>query len=224
MRARTGISSRKAQNRTFPHLSKKPCSQRVFSLDGVLRYSCFSSPVSLVYYIYYYARCQLVAHTSYASFLTSQSSQATIACLLLAYSFSPKVRKYLLGSPAPKKSEFLMFNFPKTARIASHNFAFEITLSQAITLTLLLVCSFSPRKYKSILRGFYNKDSLKSQNFDEIVFFSAGSEKSSVLWRTRFFGFRRKSKISQNYDFLICLAKTFPIFPKSCIIVNPYFS
>ena len=33
------------------------------------------------------------------------------------------------------------------------HFAFEITLSQAITLTLLLVCSFSPRKYKSILRG-----------------------------------------------------------------------
>ena len=53
-----------------------------------------------------------------------------------------------------------MFNFPKTARIASHNFAFEITLSGAIMLTLLLVCSFSPRKYKSILRGFYNKDSL----------------------------------------------------------------
>ena len=38
-------------------------------------------------------------NTSYASFLTSQSSQATIACLMLAYSFSPKVRKYLLGSP-----------------------------------------------------------------------------------------------------------------------------
>ena len=165
MRARTGISSRKAQNRTFPHLSKKPCSQRVFSLDGVLRYSCFSSPVSLVYYIYYYARCQLVAHTSYASFLTGQSPQATIARLILAYSFSPRVHSIPRG-PLP----------------------------------------------------------IKSQNFDEIVFFSAGSEKSSVLWRTRFFGFRRKSKISQNYDFLICLAKTFPIFPKSCIIVNPYFS
>ena len=37
--------------------------------------------------------------TSYASFLTSQSPQATIACLMLAYSFSPKVRKYLLGTP-----------------------------------------------------------------------------------------------------------------------------
>ncbi len=38
--------------------------------------------------------------------------------------------------------------------------AFEIALSPAITLTLLLVSAFSPRKYKSILRGFYNKDSL----------------------------------------------------------------
>ena len=44
-----------------------------------------------------------------------------------------------------------MFNFPKTARIASHNFAFEITLSQAITLTLLLVCSFSPKVRKYLL-------------------------------------------------------------------------
>ena len=50
-----------------------------------------------------------------------------------------------------------------------------------------------------------NTLSLKSQNFDEIVFFSAGSEKSSVLWRTRFFGFRRKSRISQNYDFLLTI-------------------
>ena len=35
---------------------------------------------------------------------------------------------------------------------ASHNFAFEITLSRAITLTLLLACSFSPRVH-SIPRG-----------------------------------------------------------------------
>ena len=27
-------------------------------------------------------------------------------------------------------------------------------------LTLLLVCAFSPRKYKSILRGFYNAVSV----------------------------------------------------------------
>ena len=40
------------------------------------------------------------------------------------------------------------------------NCAFEITLLQAIMLTLLLVCAFSPRKYKSILRGFYNAVSL----------------------------------------------------------------
>ena len=82
---------------------------------------------------------------------------------------------------------------------------FEITLLRAIMLTLLLVCAFSPRVH-SIPRGPLT---LKSQNFDEIVFFSAGSEKSSVLWRTRFFGFRRKSKISQNYDFLI---KEFGVF------------
>ena len=43
--------------------------------------------------------------------------------------------------------------------------------------------------------------SVKSQNFDEIVFFSAGSENSSVHRRTRIFRFCRKSKISQNYDF-----------------------
>ena len=90
-------------------------------------------------------------------------------------------------------------------RVRVANLVFEITLSQAITLTLLLVCSFSPRVH-SIPRGPLT---LKSQNFDEIVFFSAGSEKSSVLWRTRFFGFRRKSKISQNYDFLI---KEFGVF------------
>ena len=44
---------------------------------------------------------------------------------------------------------------------------------------------------------------LKRREFDEIVVFSAGFENSSVLWRTRIFKFRRKSKISQNYDFLI---------------------
>ena len=33
---------------------------------------------------------------------------------------------------------------------------FEITLLQTIIRTLLLVCAFFPRKYKSILRGFYN--------------------------------------------------------------------
>ena len=38
--------------------------------------------------------------------------------------------------------------------------AFEITLLQAIMLTLMLVCAFSPRKYKSILRGIYNKVTL----------------------------------------------------------------
>ena len=40
------------------------------------------------------------------------------------------------------------------------NCTFEIALSLAAMLTLMLVCSFSPRKYKSILRGFYNAVSL----------------------------------------------------------------
>ena len=48
---------------------------------------------------YHTATNPYFVNTSYASFLTSQSPQATIACLMLAYSFSPKVRKYLLGSP-----------------------------------------------------------------------------------------------------------------------------
>ena len=68
-------------------------------------------------------------------------------------------------------------------------------------LTLLLVCSFSPRKYKSILRGFYNKDSLKSQNFDEIVVFSAGSEKSSVLGVHDFSGSAEKAKYRKIMTF-----------------------
>ena len=37
---------------------------------------------------------------------------------------------------------------------------FEITLLQAIMLILLLVCAFSPRKYESILCGFYNAVAL----------------------------------------------------------------
>ncbi len=68
-------------------------------------------------------------------------------------------------------------------------------------LTLLLVCSFSPRKYKSILRGFYNKDSIKSQNFDEIVFFSAGSEKSSVLGVHDFSGSSEKAEYRKIMTF-----------------------
>ena len=48
---------------------------------------------------------------------------------------------------------------------------FEIALSLAITLTLLLVCDFSPRVH-SIPRGPLT---LKSQNFDEITGFLTGS-------------------------------------------------
>ena len=34
------------------------------------------------------------------------NSFQSFVCLLLVCSFSPKVQKYLLGSPNPKKSEF----------------------------------------------------------------------------------------------------------------------
>ncbi len=61
---------------------------------------CFArSGISVAISQYHTATNPYFVNTSYASFLTSQSSQATIACLMLAYSFSPKVRKYLLGSP-----------------------------------------------------------------------------------------------------------------------------
>ena len=80
---------------------------------------------------------------------------------------------------------------------SSHNFAFEIALSGAIMLTLLLVCSFSPRVH-SIPRGPLP---IKSQNFDEIVFFSAGSEKSSVLGVHDFSGSAEKAEYRKIMTF-----------------------
>ena len=50
-------------------------------------------------------------------------------------------------------------------RVRVAHFVFEIALSGTITLTLLLVCSFSPRVH-SIPRGPLT---LKSQNFDEMI-------------------------------------------------------
>ena len=87
----------------------------------------------------------------------------------------------------------------KKARITSQ---ISLLTKQTHFNRLSVFCLFapSPQKYKSI---FWGPLTLKSQNFDEIVVFSAGFENSSVLWRTRIFKFRRKSKISQNYDFLI---------------------
>ena len=63
------------------------------------------------------------SHASYASLLTSQSSQATIACLMLAYSFSPRVHSIPRGprifaqndinNPAIKRRVLILS--PKTA-------------------------------------------------------------------------------------------------------------
>ena len=47
------------------------------------------------------------AYASQISLLTKQTNFNTFVCLLLVCSFSPKVQKYLLGSPSPiKRREF----------------------------------------------------------------------------------------------------------------------
>ena len=60
-------------------------------------------------------------HASYASLLTSQLSQATNACLMLSYSFPPKVQKYLLGTPSLLAMTFF---YPQRAKgkniVSSH--------------------------------------------------------------------------------------------------------
>ena len=52
-----------------------------------------------VYSFWFYNKVTLPGDASYASLLTNRLSQATIACLMLAYSFSPRVQKYPAGSP-----------------------------------------------------------------------------------------------------------------------------
>ena len=87
-------------------------------------------------------------------------------------SLSPTSTKVSCGDPVTFLGMFLR------GRVRVANLVFEITLSQAITLTLLLVCSFSPQVQKYLVGS---PKPLKSQNFDEIVVFSAGFENSSVL-------------------------------------------
>ena len=87
-------------------------------------------------------------------------------------------------------------------------YASQISLltKQTLFIHLFVFCSFapSPQKYKSIFCGPLT---LKSQNFDEIVFFSAGSEKSQCTRRTlRFWpNNRRKRQL-----FAFCLCAPFP--------------
>ena len=59
---------------------------------------------------------------------------------------SPTGTQYLVGTPNGVLDGFVR----RRVRVA--NLVFKITLSQVITLTLLLVCSFSPRVH-SIPRG-----------------------------------------------------------------------
>ena len=92
-------------------------------------------------------------NTSYASFLTSQSSQATIACLMLAYSFSPKVRKYLLGSPIfPTGTKVSRGGFMRCPFRTSYASFLTSQSPQATIACLMLAYSFSP-KVQSIFWG-----------------------------------------------------------------------
>ena len=86
--------------------------------------------------------------------------------------FKPHKYTVSCGDPVTFLGKFLR------GRVRVANLVFEITLSQAITLTLLLVCSFSPRVH-SIPRGPQN--SLKRREFDGFLGFFAGSENPSVL-------------------------------------------
>ena len=52
-----------------------------------------------VYSFGFYNKVTLPGDASYASLLTNRLSQATVGCLMLAYSFSPRVQKYPAGSP-----------------------------------------------------------------------------------------------------------------------------
>ena len=60
-------------------------------------------------------------------------------------SLSPTSTQYLVGTPW----RFFWGSENPSVRVA--HFAFEITLSRAITLTLLLVCAFSPKVQKYLL-------------------------------------------------------------------------
>ena len=139
----------------------------------------------------------------------------------LYFGFQPKLR-YLSSQKqdrtkkAPKNQCFYfiimllksqnfdeLYTLLKRRECVAH-FVFEITLSQGnnahsfarvrLFPTGTQYPAGSPNPKKS---EFYKYYSLKRREFDEIVVFSAGSEKSSVLGVHDFSGFRRKSKISR---------------------------
>ena len=65
---------------------------------------------------------------------------------------------------------------------------------------LLLVCSFSPKVQKYLLGSL---SPIKRREFDEIVVFSAGSEKSSVLGVHDFSGSAEKAKYRELSPFCL---------------------
>ena len=94
-------------------------------------------------------------HASYASLLTSQLSQATNACLMLSYSFPPKVQKYLLGTPSLLAMTFF---YPQRAE-GTHRAAGTSLLPKAKTsyhrFFVHSTFVFSPRKNRPKYGRFF---------------------------------------------------------------------
>ena len=105
-----------------------------------------------------------------------------------------KPHKYTVpcGGPVTFLGKFLR------ARVRVANLAFDQTNSFYSFVCLLLVCSFSPKVQKYLLG---TPSPIKRREFDEIVVFSAGSEKSSVLGVHDFSGSAEKAKYRELSPF-----------------------
>ena len=88
----------------------------------------------------------------------------------------------------------------------------SLLTKQTLFIRLFVFCSFapSPQKYKSI---FWGPLTLKSQNFDEIVVFSAGFENSSVLGVHEFSSSAEKAEYRKIMTFYHHLLWTFSANP-----------
>ncbi len=108
--------------------------------------------------------------------------------------FSPTSTQYLVGNPNGVLDGFVR----RRVRVA--NLSFEQTNSFYSFVCLLLVCSFSPKVQKYLLGS---PNPIKRREFDEIVVFSAGSEKSSVLGVHDFSGSAEKAKYRELSPFCL---------------------
>ena len=108
--------------------------------------------------------------------------------------FSPTSTQYLVGAPNGVIDGFVR----RRVRVA--NLSFDQTNPFYSFVCLLLVCSFSPKVQKYLLGS---PSPIKRREFDEIVVFSAGSEKSSVLGVHDFSGSAEKAKYRELLPFCL---------------------